>query len=291
MMSDRTITYTLPDFTANLGLNLFFIRLFNERPDWMQPGVTVGSIYGCFPNCIMNGGRALVRQQASAQDIERTFAILDEYGLVPRLTFTNMNATVADLDDPYVRTILAAAARHGGECIVYDDAVGVEVRKRYGLPLVLSTTRGLTSVKDVNAKLREYDLVVADYRTHKDAEFLGTVSDPARLEVMVNEFCVPNCPHRDRHYHHNSDNQRDGALTDFTCIAHKSDFFKHEPGDPVMFTDSEVREAHDRFGIDNFKIVGRGVPFETNLEALAYYLVRPEYRDAAKQLVYRSMGR
>lgn len=153
------IEYTLPDFTANLGLNLFFVRLFMDRPSWMQENVKVASIYGCFPGCKMNGGRSYLREQTPVTQIDRTFSILQEYGLVPRLTFTNMLATPADLDDDYTRSILETATRYNGEVIVYNDEVGQAIRERYGMPLVLSTTRALLTPEEVNAAAETYDWV------------------------------------------------------------------------------------------------------------------------------------
>lgn len=281
--------YTLPDFTANLGLNLFFVRLFMERPTWVQQNVEVASIYGCFPGCMLNGGRSYLREQMPAPQIERTFAILQEYGLVPRLTLTNMLATPDDLDDPYARAILEAAARYGGEAIVYSDELGQAVRERYGMPLVLSTTRALETPEEANAACETYDWVVLNYNHHKDPEFLSALEHPEKAEVMVNEFCVAHCPHRQEHYLVNSQDQHAGVQHPFQCVAHKADFFKHEAGHTVMFTADEVAALHETYGINAFKIVGRGVPFETVLEALAYYLVRPEYRVQVKQMVHAQM--
>lgn len=76
----------------------------------------------------------------------------------------------------------------------------------------------------------------------------------------------------------------------FECVAKRADFFDHEPGHPVIFTDQEVRDLHDEYGIGYFKIVGRGVAFQTVLEAYAYYLVRPEYREDVKRMVMRAAG-
>ncbi len=283
------IEYTLPDFTAALGLNLFFARLAFDRPGWLQPDVRIASMYGCFSGCKLNGGRSYVRAQATPQQMERAFAILEEYGIAPRLTFTNMMATAEDLDDPYARAILEAARRHGGEVIVYADELGQAIRERYGMPLVLSTTRALETPIEVNTACERYDWVVLNYNHHKDPEFLGALAHPERCEVMVNEFCVPRCPHRQEHYLQNSQDQLSGNQRPFACVAKKADFFAHEPGHPVMFTVDEVRRAHERFGIDYFKIVGRGAPFATVLEALSYYLVRPEYRSDVKCLVAAQM--
>ena len=279
------IMYTLPDFTSALGLNLHFARLFVERPTWMQPNVRIASVYGCFPGCTLNGGRSYLRAQTSPVDIERTFAILEEYGLVPRLTFTNMLATPADLDSPYARCILQSAARHGGEVIVYSDKVGREIRRRYGMPLVLSTTRALEDAQAVNNAMQSYDWVVLNYNHHKDSAFLRALDQPKRAEVMVNEFCVRNCPHRQEHYLLNSQEQRACQQHPFECVAKRADFFAHEPGHPITFTTEEVRQLNREYGIEYFKIVGRGVPFATQLEALTYYLVRPEYRKTVKQQV------
>lgn len=285
------INYTLPDFTVNLGLHLFFVRLMREHPDWARENVVVGSIYGCFPDCIMNGGRAYLRERADAGTIERTFAILAEYGLTPRLTFTNTCVTDEMLADPYFNLIARTAARFGGEAIVYDDAAGTYLRERYGMPLVLSTTREVADARTFNELSNTYDAIVLSYNAHKDPAVLGTLASPEKAEIMANEFCVPGCPHRAEHYRHNSADQRGGRLRPFPCKSGRPDFFDHAPGHPVQFTAEEVAEVHERYGIESFKIVGRGVPFATVLEALVYYLVRPAYHDAVRALVARNMQR
>lgn len=144
------INYTLPDFTVNLGLNLFFVRLLRERPEMAREGVAVTSLYGCFPGCVMNGGRTYLRERTSPAAMERTFAIMAEYGLVPRLTFTNSLVSEETLADPYFNDICLAAARFGGEAIVYDDAAGAYLRENYGMPLVLSTTREVADAATFN---------------------------------------------------------------------------------------------------------------------------------------------
>ena len=285
------INYTLPDFTVNLGLNLFFVRLMRQHPDWVREGVDVSSIYGCFPDCIMNGGRTYLRDRADAATIERTFSLLAEYGLVPRLTFTNSQPDEAALADPYFNLIAATAARYGGEAIVYQDEVGDYLRQQYGMPLVLSTTREVDTADEFNRLSPQYDYIVLGYNAHKDPAFLGALNAPEKAEIMVNEFCVPGCPHRAEHYAHNSADQREGTLRPFPCKSNRPDFFAHAPGHPVQFTAEEVAAVAGEFGIPSYKIVGRGVVFETVIEALTYYLIRPEYHGAARALLAREMRR
>ena len=284
------INYTLPDFTVGLGLNLFFIRLLEQRPALFQDGVRIDSVYGCFPACDLNGGRAFLRERATPRQMEEAFSLLAEHGVKARLTLTNMLADEDDLHDEYLNAMLAIASRYGVEAIVYADLVGDYGRERYGMRCVLSTTRALADAAEVNRMTKRYDYVVLDYNRHKDPAFLAALEDRDKVEVMVNEFCAYRCPHRAQHYLHNSEDQRSGTMRPFECVAKRADFFDHEPGHPVIFTDREVRDLHDEYGIGYFKIVGRGVAFQTVLEAYAYYLVRPEYREDVKRMGRRAAG-
>lgn len=284
------IKYTLPDFTVGLGLNLFFISLLEQRPALFQDGVRIDSVYGCFPACNLNGGRAFLRERSTPRQMEEAFSLLAEHGVKARLTLTNMLAGEDDLRDEYLNGMLAVASRYGAEAIVYADLVGDYVRERYGMRCVLSTTRALADAAEVNRMTKRYDYVVVDYNHHKDPAFLAALEDRDKVEVMVNEFCAYRCPHRQEHYLHNSEDQRSGVMRPFECVAQRAEFFDHEPGHPVIFTDREVRDLHDSHGIGYFKIVGRGVAFRTVLEAYAYYLVRPEYREDVKRMVMRAAG-
>ncbi len=284
------ISYEIPDFTQGLGLNLFFARVMAAHPDWAQPDVTIAEIYGNFPDCPLNGGRTYIQPRWSAERIEWTFSVLDEYGIKPRLTFTNMFADLNSLKDPYVHTILEAASRHHGQVIVYADEIGDYIRSTYHMPIILSTTRALSGVDELNRMLDHYDWVVLDYNHNKDDSFLRKVAHPEKLEVMVNEFCMPHCPYRQEHYKHNSLNQLQGTIEPFACRANRPDFFDHKPGHPTQFTCEEVQEIHQRYGISAFKIVGRGTVFQTQVESLCYYLIRPEYRDNVRNLLAQEMN-
>ena len=283
------ITYTLPDFTQNLGLNLFFCRLLKENPEICIENVDVGSIYGCFPNCTLNGGRALVLQPYTKQKIEQTYSILDEYGLTARLTLTNMFPCAEDFNNEYLNTILDFGSKHGAQAIVYSDKVAKFVREKYDMKTILSTTRNITDINEFNAACKVHDWVVLDYSFHKDDAFLAAIKQPKKAEIMVNEFCVKGCKQREKHYQHNSVDQQNNVITEFVCQHNKADFFKHESGHPVIFTTEEVQNLSNKYGIQYFKIVGRGVPFATVLEALTYYLIKPQYHKDVKELVMRNM--
>ncbi len=278
------IDFTLPDFTVGLRRNLVFAQLMRDCPQFFFDDVRIQSVYGCFPNCVVNGGRAFVREPYTAEQVEATFEALDAQGLAARLTFTNMLVEERHLEDPYFNMILDAAAAHGAGVIVYSDLVDEYVRVRHPqMERTLSTTREILDADELNRALEAYDLVVLNYNRNKDRAFLDRVAHPERLEVMANELCNPNCPHRTEHYLHNSRDQLAGTVTEFRrCDLSGKDFYKIAPTSPTILTNDDVRMLHGRYGVPRFKIVGRGVAHDVNLEGYLYYLVRPEHRDGLR---------
>lgn len=289
-MAGSPINYTLPDFTVGLKRNLVFAQLMRDCPQFFFDDVRIQSVYGCFPGCVVNGGRAFVREPYSARQIEATFEALDGQGIAARLTFTNMLVEERHLEDPYFNLILDAAADHGAGVIVCSDLVDAYVRARHPrMERTLSTTREILDAAELNRALEEFDLVVLNYNKNKDLAFLDQVEHPERLEVMANELCNPGCPHRNEHYLHNSRDQLAGTVTEFRrCDLSGKDFFKLAPTSPTILTNDDVRTLHERYGVPRFKIVGRGVAPDVNLESYLYYLVRPEHRVGLREAL-RSM--
>lgn len=289
-MAGSPIDYTLPDFTVGLKRNLVFAQLMRDCPQFFFDDVRIQSVYGCFPGCIVNGGRAFVREPYSARQIEATFEALNGQGIAARLTFTNMLVEERHLEDPYFNLILDAAADHGAGVIVYSDLVDAYVRARHPrMERTLSTTREILDAAELNRALGAFDLVVLNYNKNKDLTFLDQVEHPERLEVMANELCNPGCPHRNEHYLHNSRDQLAGTVTEFRrCDLGGKDFFKLAPTSPTILTNDDVRTLHGRYGVPRFKIVGRGVAPDVNLESYLYYLVRPEHRAGLREAL-RSM--
>lgn len=284
-MAGSPINYTLPDFTVGLKRNLVFAQLMRDCPQFFFDDVRIQSVYGCFPGCVVNGGRAFVREPYSARQIEATFEALDGQGIAACLTFTNMLVEERHLEDPYFNLILDAAADHGAGVIVCSDLVDAYVRARHPrMERTLSTTREILDAAELNRALEEFDLVVLNYNKNKDLAFLDQVEHPERLEVMANELCNPGCPHRNEHYLHNSRDQLAGTVTEFRrCDLSGKDFFKLAPTSPTILTNDDVRTLHGRYGVPRFKIVGRGVAPDVNLESYLYYLVRPEHRAGLRE--------
>ena len=84
------ILYALPDFTVMLSWNLMFAGMMHTAPEMFFEDVKADCVYGCFPDCMMNGGRVIPGERASYEQIARTFDAIEEAGLGIRITFTNM---------------------------------------------------------------------------------------------------------------------------------------------------------------------------------------------------------
>ena len=244
-------------------------------------------MYGCFPGCIMNGGRYFVGERLTYDRIAATFDAIAEEGLITRLTLTNMLITPDQFEDEYSNMILKAAQGRNVEVIVYLDELDDYITSRYSFRRTLSTTRALSSVDELNTMLARYDMVVLNYNRNKDDTFLKKVSDPTRLEVMPNETCQPNCPLRQQHYIHNSRCQLDNVELPFKCSKdYASSKFTVPPADsPTLLTNDEVRRLYHTYGIYNYKIVGRSLSVRENLNAYMYYLIRPEYRSVVRMIL------
>jgi collagenase-like PrtC family protease len=286
------IEYTLPDFTDSMALNALFLDIQAHKPEFMLQDVRITSVYGNFPGCVLNGGRAqLSTQPYSTAQMEACFALLDRYGVKARLTLTNMLAEERHLDDPYFTQIMSVAQAHEVEAIVSTELVNSYVKAHYPkMPRILSTTCEILDVDTLNRATHAYDSVVLNYTKHRDAEFLSAIQQPQNIEVMVNEFCRVDCPLRMEHYAAISQDQIKGAHSEFTCAQAPtqelfSNILHHVPNHPVMLTNDDIRAMRDTYGITHFKLVGRGMPPTIVIDALMYYLIDPaHYQDLAAQL-------
>ena len=281
------IQYALPGFTTHLRFNMMFIDLLKSAPELFYNDIKIECLYGCFPNCIMNGGRVIQGERYSIDQINRTFDTIEKAGISIRLTFTNMLIQPKDFDDEYGNNILKAAQGRNAKVIVNSDELGEYISNRYHLNLILSTTRALNGIEELNAMLDRYDMVVLNYNHNKDYEFLKQVRNPHRLEMMVNELCKPGCEYRQKHYESDSLQMLNLAAPVFCCQGggEGPGFTTRIDNSPTILSNDEIRKLNNSFGISHFKIVGRAQSKQLNTESFLYYLIRPEYHSVVYKII------
>ena len=285
------IQYALPDFTVRLSFNLMFIRMMKSAPEMFYDDISFDRLYGCFPDCIMNGGRVMNGKRFSYSQINETFDTIEKEGLGIRLTFTNMFLQPEHFEDSYANTILKAAQGRNAKVIVWSDKLGAYISNRYHLGLILSTSRELDGVGELNKMLESYDMVVLDYNHNKDDVFLKQVMYPSRLEVMVNEVCRPGCTTRRLHYEDESRCQLKNIPSSFRCpeIYEGAGFSKRTGLSPTILGNNDIHRLNETYGINHFKIVGRNTSVGMYLEAYLYYLIRPKYHSVVEKIIQRHL--
>ena len=84
-MNKQTAHYHLPGLFEFYELYRIFLPLFREHREYFYDWCDIGSIYGAPPDCIWVGGRVSLEDH----DAGEVLALLQEYGISARLTFSN----------------------------------------------------------------------------------------------------------------------------------------------------------------------------------------------------------
>lgn len=77
--------YHLPGLFEFYELYAVFLPLFHEHREYFYDWCEIGSIYGAPADCIWGGGRAGFGEHEPRE----VFALMQEYGISARLTFSN----------------------------------------------------------------------------------------------------------------------------------------------------------------------------------------------------------
>ena len=290
------IRFHIPDFWKHWELDLNIIDLLRSHPEYFYDDVEIASCFGCFAPALWNGGRAIGGYTGRAQ-IENTIRRFNERGVPLRFTFTNPTLTAEDLSDPFCNHICKAAQNGFNEIICNDPMLEEYIRSSYpDYPLISSTCKGIRDIDGLVAELeKDYRYVVMDYNFNNDFDALSRIPEDlrSRIEVLINPYCMPNCPRRAEHYRVLGECQRRSSsfsaataaqlmksATEFNCPNSGYDFYRIS--EYPTFVKREYLERYTELGINNFKIEGRTLSLANVLESYVYYMIRPEHRDSVR---------
>lgn len=254
-----------------------------QEPEKFYDDVKIDSIYGSFPGCIWNSGRAACGW-ASIENIVSTVASFNQAGISVRYTFTNSEIKGRHLLDYYCNTILQNTGR-----VVEGIRNGVNVNqpiladyisKNYpDFYLLWSTTKGINSIEETN-KLSE-DRITVPYYGLNNTVALEQLTHPENIEILVSEACIENCPKRFDHYKSIGKLQLLEPSEGFQCPYGCEQYFYYDT--PVKrdhyVNIDDIREVYLPLGINKFKISGRQDHPVNLIENYVNYFAKPEYRD------------
>ena len=285
--------YHLPGLFEFHELYRVFLPLYRRHRDWFYDWCTIGSVYGAPAGCRWDGGRA----GFGDADPEAAAELMREYGISPRLTFSNSLLREEDLSDPECNRLCALFAENGpvpAGVVLTSDLLLDYLREKYpGLYFVSSTTKVLTEFRQLEEELErpEFRFVVPDFRLNKALDQLMSLPEELKdkIEFLCNEACWFDCPDRKACYENVSRKNLDGDCEDHICVspyAERGYRFSDAMENPGFIGIREIRDIYMPGGFSHFKIEGRSLGSAIILEFLLYYMTKPEYQLRVREEIY-----
>ncbi len=287
--------YHLPGLFEFHELYSCFLPLFRKHRDWFYDWCTIGSVYGAPAGCRWGGGRAGFGED----EPERAAALMREYGISARLTFSNSLLREEDLSDRLCNRLCALFENNGpvrSGVILCSDLLLDYLQKKYpGFYYVSSTTKVLTEFQQLREELerREFQYVVPDFRLNRAWDRLNSLPEKlkAKVEFLCNEDCWFDCPDRKACYENVCRKNLGEDCAEHICVspyAQRGYRFSDAMRNPGFIGIRDIRDVYLPGGFSHFKIEGRSLGSAMILEFLLYYLTRPEYQLQVREEIYLS---
>ena len=266
--------------------------LYRQHRNWFYDWCEIGSIYGAPADCLWGGGRAGFGEQGPRE----VLALMQEYGISARLTFSNSLLREEHLTDKKCNALCALFEQNGAVqngVIIHSDLLLEYIKKTYpGLYFVSSTTKVLTDFRECHKEIQREDFryVVPDFRLNKALDQWNTLSqaEKDKVEFLCNECCWPGCRDRKRCYEIVS-RKNLGEDVEHACQAPNATEgyrFSKAMKNPAFISIDDIRTIYLPRGFSHFKIEGRSLGSALILEFLLYYMTKPEHQLEAREEIY-----
>ena len=283
MEKDKIKIY-LPGLWTKGNLNRAIIFEFQNKREYFYDDITIGGVYGSFPNCIWNGGR-VITGGCDNNDMHNVVEYYKKNNIPMRFTFTNCLLEEKHLQDTYSNLIMDIANNGNNEVLVNSTLLEEYIRKNWpNYKIISSTTKCLVDIEKFNEELsKDYYMVVLDYRKNFDNDFITNIDEnnKNKVEILLNAYCAPNCGKRSAHYEYLSKCQLMYiGNTECFCNDLKLDFLDCLENENTLNI-NDMFDFHNH-GFNNFKIEGRTNNIYDVLESYVYYMVKPYYKDRVR---------
>lgn len=284
--------YHLPGLFEFYELYQVFLPLYRQHRDWFYDWCEIGSIYGAPADCLWGGGRAGFGEHGPRE----VLALMQEYGISARLTFSNSLLREEHLTDKKCNALCALFEQNGAVqngVIIHSDLLLEYIKKTYpGLYFVSSTTKVLTDFRECHKEIQREDFryVVPDFRLNKALDQWNMLSqaEKDKVEFLCNECCWLGCRDRKRCYEIVS-RKNLGEDVEHACQAPNATEgyrFSKAMKNPAFISSDDIRTIYLPRGFSHFKIEGRSLGSALILEFLLYYMTKPEHQLEAREEIY-----
>ena len=283
------IFYHLPGLFEFYDLYKAFLPLWREHREYFYDWCDIGSIYGAPSDCIWGGGRV----GFGDAEPEKVAELVKEYGISPRLTFSNSLVREEHLGDARCNA-LCGMFEGGADIIVHSDLLLNYIKAKYpGFYFVSSTTKVITDFEQFVAELSrdEFKFVVPDFRLNKQFDKLDALTDAQKqkVEFLCNECCWFGCHDRKACYENVSRKSLGEDCADHECVsptAQRGYRFSDAMKNPGFIGIDDIQNVYAPAGFRHFKIEGRSLGSAIILEFLLYYMTRPEHQLKVREEIY-----
>ena len=225
------------------------------------------------------------------EDLKLVKEIVSEWNIPLRFTFTNCLLTEDHILDVYGNVLLELFSNSNNEIICNSKILEEYIREKYknGFRYISSTTKRFLSPEAQTEELKkDYYLVVLDYDYNFNFEYLQTIQDKEKCELLCNPVCVPKCPYRKEHYKKLSAlqlNPDPENITHFCPYQRDTKTFFEIVNKENVIKPKDINK-YLKMGFKHFKLEGRATSPLNVLDIITYYLIKDEYQDLIKSLVH-----
>ena len=292
-MNEKMAQYHLPGLFEFYELYAAFLPLYRAHREYFYDWCEIGSIYGAPISCLWGGGR-VSSGTCGAWDV---LALMREYGISARLTFSNSLLRPEHLADPRCNALCRLFSESGtvqNGVIVHSELLLDHLKVAYPpLYFVSSTTKVLTDFSQLRCELErpEFSYVVPDFRLNKAFASLNTLPQALKdkVEFLCNECCSFGCKDRRACYEAVNRKNLGEAAPEHHCKAPDAKYgyrFSRAMENPGFIGIADIQNTYLPMGFANFKIEGRGLGSALILEFLLYYLTKPDCQLRVREKIY-----
>ena len=273
------IYYYIPDFFWHYNVNLKLIELIETEPQMFYDDFKIGAVFGNFPNCIWNGGGITNGRHVDAEEMVLISKRFNLHKIPLRLTMTNPIIEDTDVYDRYCNYIMQNLNNGTNQVLISNPKLEKYIREKYPkYPVIRSILASENQYYDDSDK---YYMSVLRRHKNNDIEFLKSIKNKDKIEILVNETCEEDCPRAYSHYLEFSKKQRylDNCQELETKCSYERKFkFQKFYSSHLCITREKIKTIYEPMGFKHFKIAGRGAGQDVILY-YAHYMVKPEYKD------------
>ena len=292
MLKKETAYYHLPGLFEFYGLYREFLPLFREHREYFYDWCDIGSIYGAPADCVWGGGRVGFGEN----NPKEVLALMKEYGISARLTFSNSLLRTEHLSDKkcnYLCSMFGEKNEIQNGVIIHSDLLLEYLKNKYPeFYFVSSTTKVLIDFEQLKHEMNRNDfLYVPDFRLNKELDKLNRLSEKQKdkVEFLCNECCWFGCADRKKCYETVSRKNLGEKFTEHRCVAPDAESgykFSKAMTNPGFIGIDDIKNIYMPMGFSNFKIEGRSLGSALILEFLLYYMTKPEYQIHVRERIY-----